>query len=277
MSPTPIHGHPAAGPAAGDRPPDARALFTFATVAVGVAGLLFWVSTVAHPGGPFLLAGVFLGLVLPALALTRAEAGRDGVRSLLRDVVRLPVARRWWLLPLAAFGLPAVSWVVATVAAQSSASGGGSGGTGGRPLTWTLLAAYVVDLAVTALLVNLWEELAWTGYFQRRAMQGWGEARGCLVTAAFFTAVHVPLAVSGAGSTGRAAMNVLVVAMAGTALRFLIGRLDRRSGGSLLAAGVLHASFNATEVVLEPAYDGVRVAAMVAAAVVVVGFLRGRD
>ena len=50
--------------------PGLRTLLVFAAVALGVGGTLFALSTLVTPGEPFLLAGVYLGLALPALLLT---------------------------------------------------------------------------------------------------------------------------------------------------------------------------------------------------------------
>jgi len=79
---------------------------------------------------------MLLGLALPTLVLTHREAVGAGVRSLLRDCMRLP--RSWWWLPLAGFGLPIVTWTT------------GAALGGAQPLTWDLAAFYVFDLLVNA-------------------------------------------------------------------------------------------------------------------------------
>ena len=58
-------------------------------------------------------------------------------------------------------------------------------------LLWMILGYLVVT---SVLIVNLWEEMAWAGFFQRRAMYRYGFVTGSLVTAALFVAVHLPLA-----------------------------------------------------------------------------------
>ena len=78
--------------------PHAFRLAVIAALAVG-APLLALFTII-----PFLLAAMLLGLALPTLVLTHREAGGAGVRSLLRDCMRLPGP--WWWLPLAGFGLP---------------------------------------------------------------------------------------------------------------------------------------------------------------------------
>src|SRR5687767_282514 len=92
--------------AAPSQSPSALVLFVLAVLGVGTP--LLALSTVITPDAPFLLAAMFLGLGLPALVLTQREAGRAGVRALLRDCVRLPSS--WWWLALAGFGLPVATW-----------------------------------------------------------------------------------------------------------------------------------------------------------------------
>jgi membrane protease YdiL (CAAX protease family) len=166
------------------------------------------------------------------------------VRSLLRDASRLP--RPVWWLAAAAFTLPVLTWAVA-LALDGSVT-----------LTTTLLVTFVVDLLVGLLIINLWEETAWTGFFQRRAMSLLGEIRGSLVTAVLFAGVHLPLAFTDAEGAGDVLLGCGVLLGTGLGLRLLIARLDDWSGRSLLTVGVLHASFNATASIVESSYDWIR-------------------
>jgi membrane protease YdiL (CAAX protease family) len=240
----------------GSARPGLRSMLLFATIAVVGGGTLFGKSTVVDPGEPFLLAGVYLGLALPALVLTRLTGGPGALRTLLRRCVRVP--RAWWWLPVAGLTLPLASFALA------SALGGA------RPLTASSAGFYLADLVIGVVLVNLAEELGWTGFFQSRAMLRWGAVGGSLVTAVFFTLIHLPLAAAGVEELGEAVRNVLVVGAVAVGLRLLVGRLHTWTGGSILAVGVLHSSFNATETLLDPAYDWVRIVTVVALAVVAV-------
>jgi membrane protease YdiL (CAAX protease family) len=236
-----------------------RQLMIFAVAALGIGGPLLALSTIIKPDAPFLLAAVLFGLALPALVLTYREAGGAGVRALLRDCIRLPSS--WWWLLLAGFALPVLTW---TAGAALGAA---------QTLTWSLVGFYVADLVIGALVINIWEEMAWTGYFQRRAASRWGVVGGSLVTSAFFTCIHIPLARGDATSPTELATNVLYIAGAAIGLRLLIARVDAWSGRSLLVIGILHSSFNATESVLDPAYFWVRIVVTIALGlgVVVVG------
>lgn len=248
------------GPTAVTTParPDLRTMLLFAAIAVAGGGTMFTLSTLVEPDEPFLLAGVYLGLAVPALVLTRTTGGPTAFRALLRRCVRWPSS--WWWLPAAGVTLPLTSWFLATALG------------GARPLSASSIGFYIADLVTGVLLVNLAEELGWTGFFQERAMLRWGAISGSLVTAVFFTLIHVPLAVAGVQGPAEAVRNVLWVGAAAVGLRLLIARLHSWTGGSLLAVGLLHSSFNASESLLEPAYDWVRIITLVALAMVAVAF-----
>jgi membrane protease YdiL (CAAX protease family) len=232
----------------------------FAAVALGVGGLLLTLSTLIEPGAPFILAAVLAGLALPALLFTHRDTGWNGVRALLRDCVRLP--RAWWWLPTAGFALPCLTWTTAAVVG------------GAQPVTWSLLGYYTIDLIIGAVVINIWEEMAWTGFAQRRAMARWGTTGGSLITAVFFTGIHLPLAIDGAHNAAQVTSNLLFIAGVATGVRLLIGRVDAWTGRSLLTIGVLHSSFNATETLLHPDYDWVRIVLTIAVAVILTATAR---
>jgi membrane protease YdiL (CAAX protease family) len=239
-------------PSAGARTdnPALRPLLVFAAIALPAGWLLLSVPLLLdQPQEPFVLATVLLGLILPALVLTARESGRAGVGALLRDVVRLP-RPRWWL-PVALLALPVLVW------AAAAALGGA------RALTGALLADVAVDLVTGLVIINLWEEMAWTGFVQRRAMARWGPVPGSLVVAALFAGIHLPLAFEGAGGARDVLVGVATLLGAAVGLRLLIARLDVWSGRSLLSIGLLHAAFNATADLVDPAFDWVRLVATV--------------
>ncbi len=232
----------------------------FVAVALGVGWPLMALSTLIQPDAPFIFAAVLFALALPALVLTHRQAGRAGVRALLRDCVRLP--SRWWWLLLAAFGLPTVTWAI------------GAALGGAQPLTWSRLASYTADLIIGALIINIWEEMAWTGFFQRRAASRWGVVGGSLITAVFFAGLHIPLAFGGAHSASDVVTNLLYLVGVAVGVRLLIAGVDGWSGRSLLVVGLLHSSFNATETLLEPGFFWVRIVVTVALGIGVVAFGR---
>jgi membrane protease YdiL (CAAX protease family) len=236
----------------------AKGLLPFAIAALGVGVPLLALSTVIKPNAPFLLATILFGLALPALVLTHREGGGAAVRALLRDCVRLPAAR-WWL-PLAAFALPLATWTT------------GAALGGAKHLDPGLVSFYVADLIIGAVLINVWEEMAWTGFFQRRAAGRWGVVGGALMTSLFFTGIHVPLALEGVHSLGDAATNLVTLAGVAAGVRLLIARVDAWSGRSLLTIGILHSSFNASETLLDADHFWVRIVATIVLGVAVIAF-----
>ena len=116
---------------------------------------------------------------------------------------------------------------------------------GAQPLTWDLAAFYVFDSSSTPVVINIWEEMAWTGFCQRRAASRWGAVGGALVASVFFTAMHVPLALAGADGPREIAGKLILLAGVATGMRLLVARVDPWCGGSLLTNGLLHSSFDA--------------------------------
>ncbi len=227
--------------------PDLKPLIQFVTVAVPVGWVLLTIPFLLDlPVEPFVLGTLFLGLVLPTVVLTRRDPTAS-MRQLLRDTVRPP--RPLWLLLPAALVIPGA---VAAVAALLGV---------GVPLT----ASFVANLAVMNVLsslvvVNLWEEMAWAGFVQRRAMARWGFAGGSVVTALAFTGVHLPLSLYGADGISDVAYNIGVMVVSGIGMRLLIGAFDEWGHRSILALGLIHATFNASSELLDPGSEWVRYA-----------------
>jgi membrane protease YdiL (CAAX protease family) len=241
-----------------------RPLLAFAAVALPVGWVVLGIPVALDlPQEPFVLAGLLLALVIPAVVLTAREGGRAAVRALLRDAVRLPTPS-WWLAP-ALLGIPVLTWLT------------GAALGGARPLDGGLVADVAAQLVISAVVINIWEEMAWTGFVQRRAMARWGTATGSVVTAAFFAGLHLPLAFAGAASAGDVLVGVAQLVGTGIGLRFLVAGIDRWSGGSLLTVGLLHASFNATGSLLAPGSDPVRLALTVVAGLLALAVLQLRS
>jgi membrane protease YdiL (CAAX protease family) len=219
---------------------DTRALVPFVAVALPVGWVLLSVPLVADlPIEPFVLA-TLLGLVAPALLLTRRDPATS-IRALLHDCWRLP--RPLVLLP-ALLVIPVTTWAVA--------------GPNGSDVDGGVIAGLTVNIVSSVLIVNVWEEMAWAGFVQRRAALRWGVVGGAVATAAMFTGIHLPLAFYGADDTSDVLVNVAAMVVAGIGMRFLIAAFDQWGRGSILVLGVLHASFNATGNFLHDDVDWIR-------------------
>ena len=227
---------------------DLRPLLTFVGVALPVGWVLLSIPLVHDvPLSPFILGTLYLGLVLPAVLLTRRDPGAS-VRDLFRETIRTP--RPTWLLLPAAMLIPPTVWGAGAVLGVDAEVD--------VPFLVTLALA---NVASSLLIVNLWEEMAWAGFVQRRASARWGYAGGAVVTALLFIGIHLPLSLYGAANVGDVASNLAAMVIAGVGLRLLIGAFDIWGHRSILALGLLHATFNASSELLEPDADWVRYAA----------------
>lgn len=189
------------------------------------------------PAAPFLLLLVFVALLGSALVVTRLADGPGGVRRLLSRVLiwRFSVGR-WTVILL---GVPAL--VVALAAASGTLRNPERG--------WAAeVGLYLFNtLIFGALTINIWEETAWAGFAQSRLMARHGLLVGSLVTAVFFAAIHVPLQFEGNRTWSEMAVGGALVFAVAPIYRYLLGLhlLDTR--GSILAAGIQHASWNAAQ------------------------------
>jgi membrane protease YdiL (CAAX protease family) len=222
---------------------------------------LFQRSAVAHPillltgvAIPFVwitqlgsaLAGIdlmpaklaeLLVLVGLAVAITRATDRRGGVRQLFAGLLRWRLGWHYLLLVVA---MPLLTAGVALVTGSLHSPGDG----------WLGVSlTYLVFLALGAVTANLWEETVWGGFVQGRLMARHGLLVGSLLTAVPFFLIHLPLAFETNGWQGtswRAAFTTwAVLLVAAPFQRYLIGTLLVDTGGSTLAAGLMHASINA--------------------------------
>jgi membrane protease YdiL (CAAX protease family) len=175
-----------------------------------------------------------------AVLFTAREAGRRGVRDLFAGAVRWRIGIGRYLLVLAA--VPALTLAIAAATGTLRDPAGGWP----RMIVEYLLAAVLLG----ALLGNLWEETAWGGYVQTRLMDRHGLLVGSLLTAIPFALIHLPLAYEEHGlrgtSLGSAALTWALLIATAPFARYLIGMLLVDTGGSVLAAALVHASWNAS-------------------------------
>lgn len=182
------------------------------------------------------LAFTYCALLGSALAVTWTIGGLTAVRAFLARFLlwRLGL-RRWALIVLA---LPALTTLIAAAT-----------GTLGTPdAGWIAVAvSYLTATFVYgALEVNLAEEGAWSGLVQTEFGLRHSVLGAALRTAPLFVAIHVPLQLTPGWSWPSLIVGVAVLAVIAPFFRYVVGETLSATGGSLLAAGVLHASFNAS-------------------------------
>ena len=209
----------------------------FSIMAFGLGWPLLFVRTTTHFASvPVGYAYTYVALLGSALAVTWAGGGRPAVmRFLSRYLIWRLGIRRWALVVLA---LPALTVAVAAASGTMHVPGHG----------WMYVAGlFLLNTFVTgALEVNLAEEGAWSGLVQTRFAARHGLLRGALCTSPLFVAVHIPLQFTSGWTWGGVAGGVVVLAVIAPFFRYVIGETLEATGGSLLAAGILHAAFNAS-------------------------------
>jgi uncharacterized protein len=226
----------------------------FLGLVYGISWLLFlppFLSTtgigllpLAIPVAPFLLLSVTLGLSLPAYIVTRATRGREGIRDLRGRYTHWQVGIGWYLLAL--FGLPIADLLGASV------------WLGAVPLDafvnrWQLLFTVLLPNAlVGTILINLWEEGAWTGFLLPRLQERWGALISSVMVAAAMGLFHVPLIfiLGGVSDTpippDRYWIYFVFLFIGIIPFRVLVTWLWNSSRGSVIIVALFHGAFNVT-------------------------------
>lgn len=218
-----------------------RPLTVFLVLVLGIGWPILALPGLAHngliPGGdlpeePFALATVLLVLLPAALWVTAATDGRAGVRALLRRTVQWRFGPGWYAAIL--LGLPVIATALGLLTGGSL-----------REVDWpaVLFNYAVLQVLPAVVIINLWEETAWAGFLQTRLEQRHGLIAAAMLTAVPFALVHVPLLFAADEPVLAAAGVLLLVAVLH---RLLFGLVLRGTAGSVLAVGLLHATFNAT-------------------------------
>jgi len=180
-------------------------------------------------------------LIVPgtALLITAWISGRAGVRRLLASMIRWRIGIARWLMVLLALPVLTLASAAATGTLEAPPDG------------WLNIATtYLLTLLVGLITANLLEEMAWTGFVQTKLMAQHGLLRGALLTAIPVFAIHLPLSYETNGLYDTrwedALLNWGLLFAALLFFRYLAGVLMLETNGSVLAVGVLHASFNAS-------------------------------
>jgi CAAX protease family protein len=194
-----------------------RTATTFATTALG-------------------FAFTYVALLGSALVVTWVTGGATGVERFAKRFLLWRFGfGRWAFVVLA---LPALTVAIAAVTGTWRLPAGG----------WpALVSGYLLQTFLYgALEVNLAEEGAWAGHVQTLLAARHGLLGGALLTAPLFVIMHLPLQLTPGWTWGSVAVGVAALAVIAPFFRYLIGETVEATGGSLLAAGILHASFNAS-------------------------------
>jgi membrane protease YdiL (CAAX protease family) len=173
-----------------------------------------------------------LGLLPATILVTMLEGGRPALVTLLRRAGTWRVGLAWWLVITLA--LPGTTVLLALLLGDRL-----------RMPSAGVLINEVVGVAVAFLLVNLWEEMAWSGFLQTRLERSHSFLVAAFLTAIPFGAIHLPLkTVNGTTSAGELAQALVLYVVLGLIVRPLFGIIMRGTGDSVFAAALMHTMFN---------------------------------
>ena len=175
---------------------------------------------------------VFVALLPAALWTTWAADGPSGVRVLVSRMFRWRIGAGWWLLVLA--GLPTLTIALALLLGDTF-----------KPVDVApFVVSQLVGLLVNLVLINLWEETAWSGVVQTRLERRHGLVTAALLTAVPFALVHMPLHFIGDFSIGSLTTALVTLLIVCSIVRLMIGVFLRGTRDSILAIALLHTLFN---------------------------------
>jgi membrane protease YdiL (CAAX protease family) len=261
----------------------------FLTIAYVASAAIFAVPFLATTGigvidldlpgvAPFILLSA-ISLAGAAFITTALAEGRDGVRGLRRRVFHFRVNPGWY--PVALVLLPGAAILTAVALA------------GFDPLVKLVTSpdvviGVVIGAVVAFVLVNWWEEAAWTGFALERLQPRLGPIGASVVTTWLQALVHLPLVfIAGGVTEGRVAPEqvpfyLVALFVLPISVRLVLTWLYNSTGRSVPIVGLAHAGLGIAAgsgfiPVLAPAVDPVWVFAgfAILAAVVLVA-TRGR-
>ena len=215
-----------------------RPLTTFFLWFFTVGQAFAFTPALANTGGgqlpvqPFIVASTLVGLLLPAVVITRLVDGPEGLRTLWRRALDVRVSLAWYALAVVGVPLLAVAIAVVLLGPPSA------------PASFVplLLSGFVLPLVLTFVPNNLWEEVAWMGFVQARLQDRRGPLVAALLTGPLFAVQHISLVVGSPVGDAVIVMTLLVVLS--IPFRFLTGWVYNRTS-SLFLVGLLHATGNA--------------------------------
>ncbi len=222
---------------------------------------LLWLSTALvlflgwPPPPPTTISGHLIGaglsmcsLALPAFLVVAARDGKAGVRDLLSRTLRWRVGIEWYAFAILAIPVGALLMSPLFL--------------GSTPLLalseeWSLVfTAFLPKVLLALVTVQLFEEIAWTGFMQHEVQARHGALRAALLTGPLFALIHLPTYMFGGPVTPQAALRALVMAVVfipiAIFLRLLIAWTYNRTGLSVLLAALVHASWNSSAAILTP-------------------------
>ena len=184
------------------------------------------------PVQPFIVASTLLGLLLPAVVITRIAEGPEAVSKLRERLVTWRAALGWYVFALLA--VPATATVLAIILM-------GPPDATVSTVVAAVVGGLVLQAAIGLITVNLWEEAAWMGFVQRRLQHSHGVLLAAALTAVLFVLQHVPLLIE--NGAGLLLILPVMIVLAVPFRAYLAWMYNRTN--SLFLVGLMHAVGNA--------------------------------
>jgi membrane protease YdiL (CAAX protease family) len=194
------------------------------------------------PGHPrqFLTTLIFyIGIFAPAMVaivITRIDHGTQSVTALLRRLVRLDVAPKWYVYAIAYMaGIKLASAIVYRIAFGS----------------WPVRSDVPIALMIGATLLSALvmgqsgEEIGWRGFLLPRLSARFGLALSSLVVGVVWASWHLPLFFMPGTETNGQSFPLYLLQV--TALSVALAWLYTKSTGSLFLTMLMHAAINNTK------------------------------
>src|SRR5207245_7467010 len=242
----------------------------------------FGVIGVDIPAQVGILLMTIFGLTGVAFVVTRIADGKDGTRKLRRLYYQFKAAPQWYALAL--LGAPVL------LVCMGLAIHGTSTFTPIAHNAAQIPTAYLVNVALIAILISVWEEGAWLAFVTARLQPRLGPVWASVVVAALFGLIPFPLLFVTGGLIDNARPHGLQVieyafyllVFFAVPVRILMTWVYNSTRGSLPVVALLHASIDTTAsgavlLAFFPAVDGRLLYVGIAiVAVIVVAATRGR-
>jgi uncharacterized protein len=191
--------------------------------------------------------GHLLGVALPAFLVIGAVRGRAGLRDLVRRSFRWRVGTGWYVVAL--LGLPTATMLCASALFGPAPL---NALVAGWPLVFTLV---LPDLLLRLAVLNLAEEIGWTGFLQAWLQDRHGPWKACILVEVPFALFHLPDLIVDTGGDLRLAFLLLgIFAVAQLFGRVVVMWLYNSAQRSLLLVGLFHATYNTTVNRLGPVF-----------------------
>lgn len=177
-----------------------------------------------------------LGSWMPNLAatlVTRANEGREGVKTLFKKFFQFNFKKKWWLAALIPLALALLAGLI------NATTGSATGNTGLSPIFWLSLIGVNLITGATG------EEAGWRGFALPRLQKKFSPLKASLILGLVWNFWHLPLWFT----NGYQGIDLLIFIAAFSigilSLSVLMTWVSNHTNGSLAPMVLLHFAFNA--------------------------------